>query len=68
MSSQESMNQLDKQNQFRHKGKKGLGYIEEGESFQQQAQNNKRHYGKIGHTSNKCCNNGKSKFTGKCYS
>ena len=26
------------------------------------------HYGKMVHTSNKCQRNGKSKFSGKCYS
>lgn len=42
MKSQESMNQLDKKTQFRDKDKTRLGYIEEGESSQQGAQQNKR--------------------------
>ena len=71
MKSQESMNELDRQVQSRHKGTTSLGYIDEGESSQQGAQKNKRptcsHHGKIGHTSNKCWSNGKSKFNGKCY-
>ena len=29
MKSQKSMNQLNEQSQYRHKGKDGLGYIEE---------------------------------------
>lgn len=41
MKSQESINQLDKKTQFRHKGKKGLGYKDEGESSQQGPQKNK---------------------------
>ena len=32
MKSQESMKKFNKKNQFRHKDKDGLGYIEEGES------------------------------------
>ena len=70
MKSQESMNQFNEQSQYRHKGKVGIGYIEEGESSQQGAQKNKRptcnHYGKIGHTSNKFWSNGKAKFNGMC--
>ena len=66
------MNQLNQKNQFRHKGKTKLEYIEEGESFQQGAQKNKKptcnHCGKRRHTSNKCWSNGKSKFSGKCCS
>ena len=54
MKSQESMNQLDKKTQIRHKGKVRLGYTNEGESSQQGAQKNKRptcnHYGKTRHT------------------
>lgn len=42
MKSQESMNQLNEKTQYRHKGKGGLGYIEEGESSQQGAEKNKR--------------------------
>ena len=34
MKSQEIMNQLNKKSQYRHKGKVGLGYIDEGESSQ----------------------------------
>ena len=34
MKSQESMNQFNKKSQYRHKGKVGLGYIDEGESSQ----------------------------------
>ena len=45
--------------------KEEIGYIEEGESSKQGAQKNQRptcnHYSKIGHTSNKCCSNGKEK-------
>ena len=56
--SQESMNQLNEKSQYRHKGKFGIGYIEEGELSQQGPQKNKRptynHCGKIGHTSKKC--------------
>lgn len=37
MKSHESMNQLNDQTQFRHKGKARLGYIEEGDSSQQAA-------------------------------
>ena len=70
--SQERMNQLNEKHQYRHKGKAGLGYTEEGESSQQGAQKKKRptcnHCGKIGHISNKCWSNSKSKFSGKCYS
>ena len=32
MKSQESMNEMDKQIQSRHKGTTGLGYIDKGES------------------------------------
>ena len=43
-----------------------MAYTEQGESSQKGAQNNKRptcnHCGKLGHTSKKCCSNG------KCYS
>lgn len=42
MRSQESMNQLTKLSQKKHKGKLGLGYTEQGESSQQGAQKNKR--------------------------
>ena len=42
MKSQESMDQLNKQIQYRHKGKVGIGYKEEGESSQQGDQRNKR--------------------------
>ena len=72
MKYQESMNQLNEKNQYRHKGKVGIGYIEEGESSQQGAQKNQiptcNHCGKIGHTSNKWWSNGKAKFNEKCYS
>ena len=63
MKSQEKINQLDKQTQFRHKGKARLGYTKESESPQQGAQKNKRptcnHCRKIGHTLNNCWSNGK---------
>ena len=45
--------------------------MRKGESSKQCAKSNKKptcnHYGKIGHTSNKCWSNGKEKFNGKCY-
>ena len=57
---------------YRQKGKEGIGYKEEGESSKQGAQKNQQptcnHYGKLGHTSKKCWNNGKEIFNGKCYS
>ena len=63
MKSQESMNELDRKIQSKHKGTTGSGFTDEGESSQQGAQKNKRptcsHFGKIGHTSNKCWSNGK---------
>ena len=66
MKSQVDMNQLNhknEQNLHRQKGKAGLGYEEEGESSKQCAQRNQKptcnHCGKIGHTSNKFCSNGK---------
>ena len=65
MNSQEGMNQLSEQSQYRQKGKARIGYIEEGESSKQGAQKNTptcSHCGKIGHTSNKCWSNGKEKF------
>ena len=66
------MNQLNEKIQYRHKGKVGLGYIEEGESSQQGAKKKKRptcnHCGKIGHTSKKFQSNGKEKLNGKWYS
>ena len=69
--SQEDMNQLNEKSQYRHKGKVGIRYIEEGESSKQGAQKNQRptwnHCGKLGHISNKCWSNGKAKFNGKCY-
>ena len=75
MKSQADMNQLNQQNEYnlyRQKGKAGLGYKEEGESFEQGAQRNQRptcnHCGKIGHTPNRCWSNGKPKFNGKCFS
>ena len=72
MKSQVDMNQLNEQNLYRQKGKEIIGYKEEGESSKQGAQKNQRptcnHYGKIGHTLNKCWSNGKGKFNGKCYS
>ena len=59
------------ENLHKKKGKERIKYKEEGESSKQGAQNNPRptcnHCGKIGHTSNKCWNNGKEKFNGKCY-
>ena len=65
MKSQEDMNQLNKKIQYWQKGKEGIGYIEEGESSKKGAQKNQRatcnHYGKLGHTSNKCWSNGKAK-------
>ena len=52
---QESMNELNEHNWYRHKGKVRIGYTKEGESSQQGAQKNQRHTcnhcGKIGHTS-----------------
>lgn len=72
MKSQESMNQLNDKNQYRHKGKVRLGYTKEGESSQQGDQKKKiptcNHCGNIGHTSNKFWINGKEKFNGQCYS
>ena len=41
MKSKERMNQLNEKSKYRHKGKVGLGYIEEGESSQQGAQKKK---------------------------
>ena len=71
MKSQANMDQLNEQIQYRQKGKVGIRYIEEGESSKKGAQKNQRptcsHYGKLGHTSNKCWSNGKSKFNGKYY-
>ena len=65
------MNQLNEKIYYRQKGKVGIRYIEESESSNQGAQKNQRltcsHYGKIGHTSNKCWSSGKAKFNGKCY-
>ena len=67
----DQLNQLNEKNLYRQKGKAGIGYKEEGESSKQGAQKNKKptcsHYGKRGNTSNKCWNNGKEKFNGKCY-
>ena len=40
MKSLKNMNQLNEQSQYRHKGKDGIGYIEEGESFKNEAQKN----------------------------
>ena len=58
MKSQAYMNQLNEKSQYRQKGNTWIGYIEEGESSKKGAQKNQRptynHYGKIGHTSNKC--------------
>ena len=58
MKFQVDMNQLNEKNLYRKKGKVGIGYKEEGESFKQGAQKNQRptcnQCGKIGHTSNKC--------------
>ena len=69
--SQESMNELDKQIQSRHKGTTSLGFTNEGESSKQGAQKNKgttcTHCGKTWHISNKCWSNGKPKLNGKCY-
>ena len=60
----------EKSNQ-RYKGTTRLGCTEESESSEQGAQRNQRptwnHCGKLGHTSNRCCNNRKEKFNGKCY-
>ena len=75
MKSQTDMNQLNQQNEqnlHRQNGKARLGYNEEeGESSKQDAKRNQKptcnHYGKIGHTSNKCWSNEKEKFNGKCY-
>ena len=71
MKSQVDMNQLNEKNLYRQKGKAIIGYNEEGESSKQGVQMNQRpicnHYGKIGHTSNRCWSNGKAKFNGKCY-
>ena len=71
MRSQEDMNQLNEKIHYRQKGKAWIGYTEEGESSKQGAQKNQRptcsHCGKIGHTSNQCWSNGKTKFNGKCY-
>ena len=68
MKSQEDMNQLNEKSNFKQKGKVGIGCLEEGESSKQGAQKNQRptcnHYGKIGHTSNRCWSNGKAKFNG----
>ena len=61
MKSQIDMNQLHEQNLHRKKRKVGLGYKEEGESSKKGTQKNQKptcnHYGKIGHTSNKCWSN-----------
>ena len=69
--SQEDVNQLNEKSHHRQKGKVGIGYTKECESSKQRAQKNQRptcnHYGKIGHTSNKCLSNGKEKLNGKCY-
>ena len=59
------MNQLNEKNQYRQKGKAGIGYTYEGESSKQGAQKNQstcNHYGKLGNTSKKCWSNGKEKF------
>ena len=54
------------------KEKEKIGYTREGESSNKGAQKNQRpiynHYGKLGHTLNKCWSNGKEKFNEKCYS
>ena len=66
-----SEKKVNEQNLHRQKGKSGLGYKEEGESSKQAEQRNQKptcnYCGKIGHTSNKCWSNGKSKFNGKCF-
>ena len=71
MKYQANMDQLNEQNYYRQKGKAGIGYTWEDESSKKGAQKNQRptcsHYGKIGHTSNKCWSNGEDKFNGKCY-
>ena len=74
MKSQVDMNQLNQQNEqnfHRQKGKARLGYEEEGESSRQGSKRNQKptcnHCGKIGLISNKCWNNRKEKFNGKCY-
>ena len=71
MNSQAIINQSNEKNYYKQKGKVGIGYIEESESSKKRAQKNQRptcnHYGKLGHTSNKYCRNGKAKFNGKCY-
>lgn len=71
MKSQEDMNQLSEQSQYRQKGKARIGYTEEAESSKQGAKKNQKptcnHYGKLGHTSKKCWSNGKAKFNEKCY-
>ena len=61
MKSEEDMNQLNQQveqNFHNQEGTTGLGYKEDGESSKQGAKRNQKpickHYGKIGHTSNKC--------------
>ena len=65
------MNQLNQKSHQRPKGTTRLGYTKKSESSKQGTQKNQRptcsHYGKIGHTSNKCQKNGKEKFNGKCY-
>ena len=62
---------MNEKSLYGQKRKVGIGYTKEGESSKQGAQNNQRptwnHYGKIGHTSNRCWSNGKEKFSGKCY-
>ena len=65
------MNQLNEKRNQRHKGTKGLGYIEESVSSEKGAQKNQiptcNDCGKIGHTSNRCWSNEKIEFNGKCY-
>ena len=67
----DQLTQLNEKNLYRKKGKVGIGYKEESESSKKSSQKNQKptcnHYGKIGHTSNKCWSNGKEKFSRKCY-
>ena len=62
---------MNQQNLHIQKGKARVGYEEDCESSKQGAKRNQKptynHYGKIGHTSNKCWSNGKEKFNEKCY-
>ena len=71
MKSQADINKFNEKSHYRQKGKARIGYTKEGESSKQGAQKNQRptcnHYGKIGHTSNRCWSNEKEKFNGKCY-